>query len=248
MYIAQSTKYKVQSTKCWRLAWYGIIGDDIIKGAISSTKGQHVIRITCCDSRHTYVTGVTVMQLESHIGDDICDWSHKCVTVVWLDERARRPTPIEQQNHLQTLLVSIPTVSLVISMGNNRYITFSCFRVVYMTYTVISMGNTSDWSCNVRLEPQLHDCSSHKFTKEHAHQNSIWSRPFGSDFSFPSHVQLYFHASNIDSSSQQDRISTSNALYYCLGTSSDQPWWINAIGGQTRGTFAIGCCNLTRDD
>jgi hypothetical protein len=29
----------------------------------------------------------------------------------------------------------------VIAMGNNRYVTFSCFRVVYMTYTVISMGN-----------------------------------------------------------------------------------------------------------
>jgi hypothetical protein len=29
----------------------------------------------------------------------------------------------------------------MISMGNNRYVTFSCFRVVYMTYTVISMGN-----------------------------------------------------------------------------------------------------------
>jgi hypothetical protein len=51
------------------------------------------------------------------------------------------PTPIEQRNHLETLLVSIPIVSLMIPMGNNRYVTFSCFRVVYMTYTVISMGN-----------------------------------------------------------------------------------------------------------
>ena len=41
-------------------------------------------------------------------------------------------------------------------------------------------------------------------------QKSIYSRPFGSDFSFPSHVLLYFYASNIDSSSQQDKISTSN--------------------------------------
>ena len=46
--------------------------------------------------------------------------------------------------------------------------------------------------------------------EKHAHQNSIYSRPFGSDFSFPSHVLLYFYASNIDSSSQQDKISTSN--------------------------------------
>jgi len=41
-------------------------------------------------------------------------------------------------------------------------------------------------------------------------QKSIYSRPFWSDFSFPSHVLLYFDASNIDSSSQQDKISTSN--------------------------------------
>jgi hypothetical protein len=53
--------------------------------------------------------------------------------------------------------------------------------------------------------------SSCKFTREHAHQNSIYSRPFGSYFPFPSHVLLYFYASNIDdSSSQQDKISTSN--------------------------------------
>jgi hypothetical protein len=51
------------------------------------------------------------------------------------------PTPIEQRNYLETLLVSIPIVSLVIFMGNNRYVTFSCSRVVYMTYLVISMGN-----------------------------------------------------------------------------------------------------------
>jgi hypothetical protein len=62
----------------------------------------------------------------------------------------------------------------------------------------------------MRLESQLRDCSSRKFTKEHAHQNSIYSRPFESNFSFPSHVLLYFYASNIDSSSQQDKISTSN--------------------------------------
>ena len=62
----------------------------------------------------------------------------------------------------------------------------------------------------MRPESQLCDCSSRKFTRGHAHQNSIYSRPFESDFSFPSHVLLYFYASNIDSSSQQDKISTSN--------------------------------------
>jgi hypothetical protein len=62
----------------------------------------------------------------------------------------------------------------------------------------------------MRPETQLCDCSSRKFTRGHAHQNSIYSRPFGSDFSFPSHVLLYFYESNIDSSSQQDKISTSN--------------------------------------
>ena len=67
-----------------------------------------------------------------------------------------------------------------------------------------------DWWRNMRLESQLCDCSSRKVTREHAHQNSIYSRPIGSYFSFPSHVQLYFCASNIDSSSQQDKISTSN--------------------------------------
>lgn len=45
------------------------------------------------------------------------------------------PTPIEQRNHLETLLVSIPIVFLVIPIGNNKY------GVVYMTYTEISMGN-----------------------------------------------------------------------------------------------------------
>jgi hypothetical protein len=38
---------------------YGITGD--AQGAISSTKGQHVTRITCCDYRHTYVTTDTLM-------------------------------------------------------------------------------------------------------------------------------------------------------------------------------------------
>jgi hypothetical protein len=53
-----------------------------------------------------------------------------------------------------------------------------------------------DWRRNIRLETQSCDCSSCKFTRGHAHQNSIYSRPFGSDFSFPSHVLLYFYASN----------------------------------------------------
>lgn len=55
------------------------------------------------------------------------------------------PTPTEQRNHLQTFLVSIPTVSLSISMGNNKYVTFS------MTYTVISMGSnriSCECKCN----------------------------------------------------------------------------------------------------
>ena len=52
-----------------------------------------------------------------------------------------------------------------------------------------------DWRRNMRPETQLCDCSSRKFTRGHAHQNSIYSRPFGSDFSFPSHVPLYFYAS-----------------------------------------------------
>jgi hypothetical protein len=52
----------------------------MLRGAISSTKGQHVTRITCCDWRRTNVTGVTLMRLESHIGDVICDWSHTYAT------------------------------------------------------------------------------------------------------------------------------------------------------------------------
>jgi hypothetical protein len=43
----------------------------MLKGAISSTKGQHVTEITCCDWRRTYVTGVTLMQPETHL----CGWS-----------------------------------------------------------------------------------------------------------------------------------------------------------------------------
>jgi hypothetical protein len=50
-----------------------------------------------------------------------------------------------------------------------------------------------DWRRNMQPESQLCDCSSCKFTRGHAHQNSIYSRPFGSDFSFPSHVLLYFY-------------------------------------------------------
>jgi hypothetical protein len=48
----------------------------------------------------------------------------------------------------------------------------------------------------MRLETQLCDCSSCKSTRGHAHQNSIYSRPIVSDFSFPSHVLLFFYASN----------------------------------------------------
>jgi hypothetical protein len=62
----------------------------------------------------------------------------------------------------------------------------------------------------MRPETQLCDCSNCKFTRGHAHHNSIYSRPFGSEISFPSHGLLYFYASDIDSSSQQDKISTSN--------------------------------------
>jgi hypothetical protein len=58
-----------------------------------------------------------------------------------------------------------------------------------------------EWRHNMRLEMQLCNCSRRKFTRGHAHQNSICSRPFWSDFSFPSHVLLYFYTSNIDSSS-----------------------------------------------
>jgi hypothetical protein len=32
-----------------------------------------------CDYRHTYVTRDTLMQLDFHIGDVICDWSHEYV-------------------------------------------------------------------------------------------------------------------------------------------------------------------------
>ena len=77
------------------------------------------------------------MRLESHIGDVICDWSHKYVTGDAICDQRR----------------------------------------------------------NMRLEMQLCDCSSRKSTRGHAHQNSIYSRPFGSDFSFPSHVLLYFYES-----------------------------------------------------
>ena len=60
--------------------WHAMTSKVLLKGAISSTKGHHATRITCCDWRHTYVLGITLMQLESHIGDVICDWSHKYVT------------------------------------------------------------------------------------------------------------------------------------------------------------------------
>jgi hypothetical protein len=52
----------------------------MLNGAISSTKGQHVTRITCCDWSRTCVTGVTLMQPETHIGDVIRDWSHEYAT------------------------------------------------------------------------------------------------------------------------------------------------------------------------
>jgi hypothetical protein len=62
----------------------------------------------------------------------------------------------------------------------------------------------------MRLETQLCYHSSCKYTTGRAHQNSIYSKPFGSDFNSPSHALLYCHTSNIDSSSQQDKISTSS--------------------------------------
>ena len=52
---------------------YDIISD--AQGAISSTKGQHVTEIKCCDCRHIIcdwghisAIGVTLMRLELHIG------------------------------------------------------------------------------------------------------------------------------------------------------------------------------------
>jgi hypothetical protein len=59
-----------------------------------------------------------------------------------------------------------------------------------------------------------------------AQQNSIYSRPFRSEISFPSHVLLHFYASNIHLSSQQDKISTGNASLLLPDLSSDWPWWI----------------------
>ena len=107
---------------CWRLACYDIIG--IAQGAISSTKGQHVTRITCCDWSHAYATGVAHQWL-------ICNWS-----------------------------------------------------------------------CTYASELQICDKPSCKYTGRtlggHAHQNSIYRRPSGPHFFSPSHVLLYFYASNID--------------------------------------------------
>jgi hypothetical protein len=64
----------------------------MLKGAISSTKGQHVTRITYCDWRSTYVTAVTLMQLQTHLcdvcrilvmsfitGDAICGQRRNCM-------------------------------------------------------------------------------------------------------------------------------------------------------------------------
>jgi hypothetical protein len=47
------------------------------------------------------------------------------------------------QKHLQTTLVSDSIVSLVISMGNNRYVSFRCFRLLLRLMRVISMGNNN---------------------------------------------------------------------------------------------------------
>ena len=48
-----------------------------------------------------------------------------------------------------------------------------------------------DWSHKCVTGVAIVQLRSRKFIREHAHQNSIYNRPFGPDFSFPSHVLLY---------------------------------------------------------
>ena len=128
---------RVSSGWCWRLACYDIIGN--AQGAISSSKGQHVTRVTCCDWSHTYAIGVTLMRLESHW----CNWIH----------------------------------------------TYAA-GVTYWWCHLWLVSQIRDWRRNMCLETQLCNNPSGKFTRGHAHQNSIYSRPFWSDFSFP--LMYYF--------------------------------------------------------
>jgi hypothetical protein len=154
----------------------------MLKGAISSTKGQHVTRITCCDwrrmnvtgvtlmrpethlcdQRHTYATRDTLMRLESHIGDVICDWSHKYVTeeaiCVWSRNCATAP------------VASSPGDMLI--------------RIAYI----------ADHLGLISLSPLMYYFTFMQATLIHLHNKT--------------------------------RSALVTHHYYCLGTSSNQPWWI----------------------
>jgi hypothetical protein len=140
----------------------------MLKGAISSTKGQHVTRITCCDWRRTSVTPVTLMRpethlyVESHIGDVICDWSHKYVTgvaiCVWSHNCATAP-------------VTSPLGNMLI-------------RIAYI----------ADHLGLISLSPLMYYFTFLQATLIHLHNKT--------------------------------RSAVVTHHYYCLGTSSNQPWWI----------------------
>ena len=134
----------------------------MLKGAISSTKGQHVTRITCCDWRRTYVTGVTLIRLETHIGDVICDWSHKYVT---------GDAICAQRRNCATALVASSLGGMLI-------------RIAYI----------ADHLGLIFLSPLMYYFTLIQATLIHLHNKT--------------------------------RSALVTHHYYCLGTSSNQPWWI----------------------
>jgi hypothetical protein len=108
------------------------------------------------------VTGVALMRLESHIGDVICDWSHKYVTGDAIcDQRC---------NYVTALVAS--------SLGD------MLIRIAYI----------ADHSGLISLSPLMYYFTFMQATLIHLHNKT--------------------------------RSALVTHHYYCLGTSSNQPWWI----------------------
>jgi hypothetical protein len=142
--------------------WHAMTSLMMLKGAISSTKGPHVTRNTCCDWRRTYVTGVTLMQPETHI----CDWSH------------------------------ILVMSFVTGVAN------TWLETQYAT----ALAASSLGDMLIRIA----------YIADHLGLISI--SPLMYYFTFTQATLIHLH--------NKTRLALVTHHYYCLGTSSNQPWWI----------------------
>jgi hypothetical protein len=150
---------------CSELTCYDFIGDaqgvtSSTKGQHVSTKGQHVTRSIYCDCQCTCVTGVTLMQLDSHIGDVICDSSHKYVTRVAIRIQSRNcataPVASSLNNMLNRIAYMSGHLSLIPSFALMYYFTsiqvtsthlHNETRSALVTHHYYCLGTSSNQPC-----------------------------------------------------------------------------------------------------